>query len=132
MAIQKIDLGKNKELVIRTKKESFSPHNKCIYYKSISEVILRNREELLCIGICFSNTFTGLSQFIQYNSQCILFIEGNSITKSYFIERVFDVESMSSQSLTKDEIEAKYNIELPEYLKDFPDSKRRVKKRICT
>lgn len=129
MGIQKVDLDDNKELIIRTKKESFSPRRNSIYYQYISEVIVKDSSQLLCIGICFSNSFTGASQFIQYTSQCILFLQGNSITKSYYVERVFDIESMSSHVLTKDEILKKYNIELSEDIKDSPAPKKRVKLR---
>lgn len=129
MSIQKIGLGDNKELIIRTKKESFSSRRNSIYYQSISEVIVKDSNQFLCIGICFSNSFTGASQFIQYTSQCILFLKGNSITKSYYVERVFDIESMSSHVLTKDDILKKYNIELSEDIKDLPAPKKRVKLR---
>lgn len=130
MDIQRIDLGNSKELIICTKKECVSSRKRSIYYETTSEIILKVGKQLLCIGICFSNSFTGDSQFIQYTPQCILFLQGNSITKSYYIERVFDVKSMSSHLLVKDEILKKYNIELSENITDFPNSKKYVKHRI--
>lgn len=130
MKTQKIDLGNNNELIIRTQNEGFrffgSRH---VSYNSISEILLRNSEGLLCIGLCSSSAYTGNKEFIQYNPQCILFFCGNSITKTYHIERAFDIETMSSLFLTKDEILERYGIELSEEIKDLKVSKNRVKQK---
>lgn len=132
MSIQKINLGNNNELIIRTRNESFSnKYRRNIYSKSISEILLRNSEQLLCIGLCSSNTYTGSKEFIQYTPQCILFFKGNSTTKTYYVDRVFDVEMMQSLVLTKDEISEKYNVELPEEIKDFRTQKKYMKQKVC-
>lgn len=74
MEIKKMALSNNNELIIRTRYESFVGKNrKSIYYNSTSNILLKNSEELLCIGICSSNTYTGKKEFIKYNPQCILF-----------------------------------------------------------
>lgn len=131
MSIQKINLDNNNELIIRTQNESFSDkYSRNIYFRSISEILLRNSERLLCIGLCSSNTYTGSTEFVQYTPQCILFFRGNGITKSYHIERVFDIEMMQSLLLTKDEISKKYNVEIPEEIKDFI-VQNRMKKRLA-
>lgn len=55
---------------------------------------------------------------------------GNSITKTYYIERVFDIETMSSLLLTKDEILEKYGIELSKEIKDLRAPKKRVRRKV--
>ncbi len=132
MKIQKIDLDDNNELIIRTQNESFLNKyisRKNLYQKSTSEIILKNSEQSLCIGICSSNTYTGLKEFIKYTPQCILFFHGNSIKETYCIERVFDIATMSSLFLTKNEILEKYDIELPEEIKCSRPLKKHVKQK---
>lgn len=132
MSIQKINLDNNKDMIIRTRKETFSSkYGRSIYCKSDSEIILRNNEQLSCIGLCSSNTYTGSKEFVQYTPQCILFFKGNSITRSYYIERVFDISMMQSLVLTKEEILERYNIELPEEIKDFRVQKKHMKQKVC-
>lgn len=133
MSMQKINLGNNNELIIRTKDdETFTDkYHRNIYHESIKEIILKNSGRLLCIGICFSDTYTGLIEFVKYTPQCILFFHGNSITKSYHVERVFDISTMQSLVLTKEEILQKYNIELPEKIKESIVQKKYLKQKVC-
>lgn len=132
MSIQKINLGNNNELIIRTQNETFSDkYRRNIYCESISEILLKNSERLLSIGLCSSNTYTGSKEFVQYTPQCILFFGGNSITKSYYVERVFDISMMQSLVLTKEEILKKYNIELSEEMKESIVQKKHLKQKVC-
>ena len=132
MGIQKINLGNNNELIIRTQNETFSDkYRRNIYCESISEILLRTSEKLLCIGLCSSNTYTGLKEFVQYTPQCILFFGGNSITKTYYVERIFDIEMMKTLVLTKEEILEKYNIELSEEIKESIVQKKHLKQKVC-
>lgn len=124
--MKKVNLDSENELIIRSNKEYFSDkYGRRQYHKSIEEVILKRENQLLCIGICFSNTFTGADEFVQYNPQCILFFRGNSITKQYRVDRVFDIATMQSNVITKEEIKERYDIDLPEEVKDPLQKKNR-------
>lgn len=128
METQKVSLSKRNDLIFRTHKETFSDkYGRKMYCNSISEVLLRTSEKLLCIGLCSSNTYTGSREFVQYTPQCILFFKGNSIANSYCVDRVFDIETMSSLVLTKEEIVEKYNVELSENIKDCIVPKKHMK-----
>lgn len=132
MDIKKVDLGNENELIFRAHKEIFSKRcGQRIYCDSISEVLLRTNEQLFCIGLCSSNTYTGLREFVQYTPQCVLFFRGNGITNSYFVDRVFDIETMTSLRLDKDEILEKYGVELSEEIKNPVVSKKHVKRKVC-
>lgn len=124
--MKKVILDDETELIIRSNKETFSDkYGRRQNYKSLEEVILKRENQLLCIGICLSNTFTGSDEFVQYGSQCILFFRGNSITKQYRVDRVFDIATMQSNVMTKEEIKEKYDIDLPEEIKDPLQKKNR-------
>lgn len=127
-SVQKINLDSKNRLIIRTQTESFTIYGRHIYNKSISEILLNNGEQLLSIGMCSSNTFTGQHEFVQYTSNCILFCKGNSITDFYCVERVFDIETMLSIELTKDEILKKYNIQLSDKFKNPIPKEKYLKK----
>ncbi len=115
MSIQKVKLDDNKDLFIRSSNESFSDrYGRRLYCKSSKEIILSMGEQLFCIGICLSNTYTGADEFVQYTPQCIIFFKGNSITKRYRIERVFDIATMQSVVMNKEDIKENYDIDLPE------------------
>lgn len=130
MSIKRINLDNNNELIIHTQNETFSgKYGRKVYCKSSSEIILRKCEQLLCVGICSSNTYTGEEEYIQYTPQCILFFRGNSIKKSYYLGQVFDIKMMQSLSLTKDEVLEKYNIELSEKIKDSIVQKKYLKQK---
>lgn len=130
METQKVSLSNHNDLIFRTHRETFSDkYGRNICCDSVSEVLLRTNEKLLCIGICSSNTYTGLREFVQYTPQCILFFKGNSIANSYCVDRVFDIETMSSLVLNKDEILEKYNVELPEDIKDCIVPKKHMKRK---
>lgn len=111
MVTKTIDLGNNNELIINTRRESFTGKGrKRTYFIIDEEIILRSGGKQFFLGICSSNTYTGNIEFIQYNSQCIVFCRGNIIKKTYSIERVFDIERKETFKLSKDEILEKYNI----------------------
>ncbi len=117
--MKKVVLNAEKELIIREKNDVFSSkYGRSQYRESCKEIIVKTDDQLLCIGICFTNTFNGKDEFIQYNSRCVLFFEGNSITKQYHLTRVFDIETMRSVVMTKEEVKEKYDIDLPEEIKN--------------
>ncbi|MDE6142042.1 MAG: hypothetical protein K2G03_05515 [Bacilli bacterium] len=119
MSIEKIKLDDSKELEIRSKEDWFSDRFRSkLYRESIKEIVINTGEQRLCIGLCVSNSYTGEDEFIQYSNQCVIFFKGNCITKKYRVERVFDVATMHSSIMNKEEIKEKYDIDLPEEVGD--------------
>lgn len=115
MMIKRAKLDDNNELIIRSGKEFFSDRfHRRRYCNSIREIIIDTGEQKICVGICLSNTYTGADEFVQYTPQCIIFFKGNSIIKRYRIERVFDIATMQSVVMNKEDIKGKYDIDLPE------------------
>lgn len=119
MITKRVDLDDNKELIVRTKEElSTNRFHRRKFKSSIKEVIINTGEDWLCIGICENDVLTGVDEFIRYTSQCVIFFKGSMITRQYSVERVFDVATMQSLVLTKEEIKEKYDFDIPEEIKD--------------
>ncbi len=119
MSMQKIKLDEIHELEIRSKEDWFSDRfRRKLYRETIKEIVIEKDEQRLCIGLCVSNTYTGADEFIQYSPQCVIFFRGNSITKRYRVERIFDIATMQSSVMNKAEIKEKYDIDLPEEVGD--------------
>ncbi len=124
--MKSVVLSDEKELIFREKKDFFSSRNgRSQYEESCQEIIVKTDEKQLCVGLCFTNTFTGQEEFVQYSSQCILFFQGNSITKQYRLTRVFDLEKMQSMIMTKEEVKETYDIDLPTEIKNPVLSRKR-------
>lgn len=83
-------------------------------YSSWDDVYLVKDTGKKKIGSYYTDSIGGSKEWIEYNSNCVIFYSGNTYEDKYSVTKVFDINTMQSVDLSKEEIEEEYGIKVPD------------------